>query len=47
MYAILVPPLLLLVLVWIGASEGGYTFLTRGTFFGAPPAIVAPAKHPK
>ena len=46
-YAILVPPLLLLVLVWIGASEGDYTFLTRGTFFGAPPAIEAPAKHPK
>lgn len=44
-YAILVPPLLLLVLLWIGASEADYTFLTRGTFFGAPPAIVAPA-HP-
>ena len=44
-YAILVPPLLLLVLVWIGASEADYTFLTRGTFFGKPPAIVAPA-HP-
>jgi cytochrome c oxidase subunit IV len=35
-YAILVPPLLLLVLVGIGAIEGDYTFFTRGTFFGAP-----------
>jgi cytochrome c oxidase subunit 4 len=34
-YAILVPPLLLLVLLGIGALEADYTFLTRGTFFGA------------
>jgi len=33
-YAILVPPLLLLVFVSIGVFEGGYTFLTRGIFFG-------------
>jgi cytochrome c oxidase subunit IV len=33
-YAILLPPLLLLVLVWIGAGEAGYTFFTRSTFFG-------------
>ena len=46
-YAILVPPLLLGTLVWIGVSEGDYTFLTRGTFFGAPPAVEAPAKHHK
>jgi cytochrome c oxidase subunit 4 len=43
-YVILVPPLLLMVLMGIGAFEGGYTFLTRETFFGAPPA--APAVHP-
>jgi cytochrome c oxidase subunit IV len=45
-YAILVPPLLLLVFVAIGAFEADYTFLTRGTFFG-PPAQTAPAapKH--
>ena len=45
-YAILVPPLLLLVFVAIGAFEADYTFLTRGTFFG-PPAETAPAapKH--
>jgi cytochrome c oxidase subunit 4 len=33
-YAILVPPLLLLVLLSIGALEADYTFLTRGIFFG-------------
>jgi len=43
MYAILVPPLLLLVLLWIGAVEGDHTFFTRGTFFGT--AAEAPAKH--
>jgi cytochrome c oxidase subunit IV len=43
MYAILVPPLLLLVLVAIGAFEADYTHFTRGTFFGPGPA--APAPH--
>jgi cytochrome c oxidase subunit IV len=43
-YAILLPPLLLLVLMGIGAFEGDYTFFTRGTFFGAAPA--ASAQHP-
>ena len=42
-YAILVPPLLLLVLLGIGAIEADYTFFTRGTFFGA--ASEAPVKH--
>ena len=32
-YAILVPPLLVLVFVAIGALEGDYTFLTRLVFF--------------
>ncbi len=32
-YAILVPPLCLLVLVGLMASEGNYTFLTRLSFF--------------
>ena len=45
-YAILVPPLLLMVLLGIGAFEANYTFFTRGTFFGPPAAAVVPAKHP-
>jgi cytochrome c oxidase subunit IV len=49
LYAILVPPLLLLVLLWIGAVEADYTFLTRGTFFGPAPEMpvhgAAPVKH--
>lgn len=32
-YAILVPPLALLVLVGLMATEANYTFLTRGLFF--------------
>jgi len=32
--AILVPPVALLVLVWLMAYEGDYTFLTRIVFFG-------------
>jgi cytochrome c oxidase subunit IV len=36
-YAILLPPLLLLVLVGIGALEADYTFITRGLFFGHTP----------
>jgi cytochrome c oxidase subunit IV len=42
-YAIVVPPLLLLVLLGIGALEADYTFFTRGAFFGT--ASEAPAKH--
>ena len=34
-YAILVPPLLVLVFVAIMTFEGDYTFFTRGIFFGA------------
>ena len=43
-YAILLPPLLLLVLLGIGALEADYTFLTRGEFFGAGSS--APAHGP-
>jgi len=32
-YAILLPPILVLVFVWIMTFESDYTFLTRGTFF--------------
>jgi len=45
-YAILLPPLLLIVLVWIGAGEADYTFFTRNTFFGPAAAAPPPAKHP-
>ncbi len=45
-YAILLPPLILLVLVWIGAGEAGYTFFTRSTFFGPAQAAPAPPAHP-
>ncbi|MGQ0593742.1 MAG: cytochrome C oxidase subunit IV family protein [Gammaproteobacteria bacterium] len=34
MYAILMPPLCLLVLICLMAIEGDYTFMTRGLFFG-------------
>jgi len=44
-YAILLPPILLMTLVWIGAGEADYTFFTRNTFFG-PAAAAPPAKHP-
>ncbi|MBA2965402.1 MULTISPECIES: cytochrome C oxidase subunit IV family protein [Ramlibacter] len=43
-YAILVPPLLLITLLGIGALEADYTFLTRGTFF-APVAEQPAATH--
>jgi cytochrome c oxidase subunit 4 len=36
-YAIIVPPVLVLVFVAIMAIESEYTFLTRLTFFGANP----------
>jgi len=43
-YAILVPPLLLMVLLGIGALEADYTFLSRGLFF-APASEQPPASH--
>lgn len=39
-YAILVPPLLLITLIGIGALEADYTFLSRSEFF-------APMEEPK
>ena len=36
MYAILVPPVLVLVLVFLMTHEADYTFVTRGVFFGGP-----------
>jgi cytochrome c oxidase subunit IV len=43
-YAILVPPLLLITLIAIGALEADYTHLTRGTFF--TPTKEQPAPPP-
>ncbi len=37
MYAILVPPVLVLVLVFLMTQEADYTFFSRGIFFGAGP----------
>ena len=37
MYAIVVPPLLVVVFMLIGWFEGFYTFITRGIFFGTGP----------
>ena len=34
LYAIIGPPGAILVFVFLMASEAGYTFVTRGTFFG-------------
>jgi caa(3)-type oxidase subunit IV len=45
-YAILLPPLLLLVLLAIGAGEAGHTFLTRATFFGKAVAAPVQQSHP-
>ena len=36
-YAILIPPLLLVTLIGIGALEADYTFISRGIFFGHMP----------
>ena len=35
MYAILVPPVLVLVFVFLMTHEADYTFFTRGVFFGS------------
>lgn len=43
-YAILIPPLCILVLIGLMAAEGDYTRLTRGEFFSPPPAA-ATAGH--
>jgi cytochrome c oxidase subunit IV len=43
-YAIVLPPLLLLVLLGIGAFEAEYTFDTRETFFA--PVVRPPAPQP-
>ena len=47
MYAIIVPPLLLVTLLAIGALEANYTVGTRDTFFGPNKEPVAPVVHKK
>ena len=44
-YAIVVPPLLLVTLLAIGALEADYTVITRDTFFGKE-AAAAPREKP-
>ena len=41
-FAILLPPLCLLVFIGLMVIEGDYTFLTRLAQFGAAPQIIAP-----
>ena len=36
MYAIVVPPALVMVFMLLMTSEADYTFVTRGVFFGGP-----------
>jgi len=45
LYAIVVPPLLLMVLLGIGALEADYTFFTRGAFFAPVSEQPAAAPH--
>ena len=44
-YAILVPPVLVLVFVILMAFEADYTLFTRLEFFGASPTVPAPVVH--
>ncbi|WP_332747295.1 cytochrome C oxidase subunit IV family protein [Hydrogenophaga sp.] len=44
-YAILVPPLLLITLIGIGALEADYTFLSRGEFFAPVEELKTSANH--
>lgn len=44
-YAILVPPLLLITLIGIGALEADYTFLSRSEFFAPVEELKTSANH--
>jgi cytochrome c oxidase subunit IV len=44
-YAILVPPLAILVLILLMALEGDYTFMVRETFFSDWQNFFTPASH--
>ena len=41
-FAVLLPPIALLVLVWLMVYEADYTFLTRIVFFGEGAPAVSP-----
>ncbi len=43
--AILVPPVAIVVLMWLMSVEGDYTFLTRIEFFGDSGAVTHVADH--
>ena len=43
--AILVPPVVILVLIWLMALEGEYTFLTRIEFFGESDFVPESPQH--
>jgi cytochrome c oxidase subunit IV len=46
MYAILLPPLCLLVLVTLMTVEGSYTFKTRGEYFAPTTVVSSLPAHP-
>jgi len=43
--AILGPPVILLVLIWLMVLEGDYTYLTRIEFFGDSDFVAQPVPH--
>jgi len=43
--AILLPPIAILVLIWLMATEGDYTFLTRIEFFGESTFVPEATQH--
>ncbi|HEX7063124.1 MAG TPA: cytochrome C oxidase subunit IV family protein [Woeseiaceae bacterium] len=43
--AILVPPVAIVILMWLMSLEGDYTFLTRTEFFGHSNSVAEDAAH--
>jgi len=43
--AILLPPIAILVLIWLMSAEGDYTFLTRIEFFGESTFVPESTQH--
>lgn len=44
-FAILLPPVAIIVLTWLMATEGNYTYLTRIEFFGDSTFVPESAHH--